>query len=95
MPCRHCGYEKANRPRGLCWVCHKDLDIRKQYPSSSKYSPVKDDEPTQEEVDATVAEQMECLPDWWDYETRMNRDYWGKAVPVDPELDCTTHEPCF
>lgn len=30
--CRHCQHKVANRPRGLCWSCFSDLDIRVLYP---------------------------------------------------------------
>jgi hypothetical protein len=37
MSCRHCGRERAARPRGLCWTCYQTLEIRRQYASLSKF----------------------------------------------------------
>lgn len=36
--CRHCGCQKASRPRGLCWRCFDVPGIRNLYPSTSKYA---------------------------------------------------------
>ncbi|MFO0806248.1 MAG: hypothetical protein U0791_24355 [Gemmataceae bacterium] len=33
----HCGRNVQCRPRGLCWPCHTDPDIRERYPPVSKY----------------------------------------------------------
>ncbi len=65
MICRHCHKELRNwRLRGLCWKCHKDLSIRKQYPSLSKYGRYHDEgEPTMDALDRMIAEQMPTLPD--------------------------------
>lgn len=35
--CRHCGRDKVNRPRGLCWACYYRDGVREQYPSESKF----------------------------------------------------------
>lgn len=32
MPCRNCGREPANRPRGLCMTCYYDRRIRERWP---------------------------------------------------------------
>ncbi len=74
MKCKHC-HKNSTRQRGLCWGCYKDRTIRDQYPSESKYNPKRfgfkaDHEPTEEELEATIAEQRQCLPAWWDEETR-------------------------
>ncbi len=64
--CRHCGEKLANRPRGLCRKCYFS-PARDLYPATSKYANkgYERHEPTEEEVEATVAEQMKCLPAWW------------------------------
>lgn len=36
--CRHCGRDKVNRPRGLCWVCFYTPGVRDLYPSTSKFA---------------------------------------------------------
>jgi hypothetical protein len=33
--CRHCRKRKRCRPRGLCFVCHSDAEIRDLYPAGS------------------------------------------------------------
>jgi hypothetical protein len=35
--CRHCGRDKVNRPRGLCWTCHRSPAVRSLYGPLSKY----------------------------------------------------------
>lgn len=36
--CKHCGRDKVNRPRGLCWVCYYTPGVRQLYPSTSMYA---------------------------------------------------------
>ena len=36
--CKHCGGPKANRPRGLCYWCYHDPEIRAEYPKQSTSS---------------------------------------------------------
>lgn len=35
--CRHCGHATCSRPRGLCWTCYYNPQIRDQYPTTSKF----------------------------------------------------------
>lgn len=37
--CRHCGGDKVNRPRGLCWSCYYTPGVKALYPSTSKHAP--------------------------------------------------------
>lgn len=37
-PCRHCEKWPINRPGGLCYRCHGQPDIRRQYVGKSKYA---------------------------------------------------------
>jgi len=30
--CQHCGRNKQNRPRGLCWTCYYIPGVRERYP---------------------------------------------------------------
>jgi hypothetical protein len=69
MQCRHCNRRKVHRPRGLCIVCYYTPEILALYPSTSKFAPGKP-EPTEAELDAMIATQMQCLPDWWGEESR-------------------------
>lgn len=72
MLCRHCQVKNANRPLGLCWTCYYKPGVRALYPSTSKYAPKRHGsahrEPTEAELDAIIAEQMKCLPAWWNKE---------------------------
>ncbi len=36
--CRHCGRDKVNRPRGLCWTCYYTPGVRDRYLSTSKFA---------------------------------------------------------
>lgn len=39
MICRHCGRDKVNRPRGLCWSCYYTPGVRALYGiEESKYT---------------------------------------------------------
>lgn len=70
--CRHCRRCAVNRPRGLCWTCYYTPGVKEQYPFTSRFAPksTADDyhEPTTEELDAMIAEQMKNLPPWWKHE---------------------------
>jgi hypothetical protein len=63
---------KCDRPinprstTGLCEECRRHNEYH---------------EPTQEEVDRCVAEQMQCLPSWWDKESR-KRKRKGKGIDI-------------
>ena len=37
MSCRHCGHKPPSRPRGLCWNCYYQPEIRDLYTATSKY----------------------------------------------------------
>jgi hypothetical protein len=66
MPCQHCQRPKLIRSRGLCYTCYDDPEIRVLYDLATKPC----HEPTQEEVDRIVAEQMALpIPEWWEQET--------------------------
>lgn len=43
MLCRHCGACPVSRPKGLCWGCYYTPEVRRLYPSTSKYAPKGDD----------------------------------------------------
>ena len=65
IKCRHCRKDALSIvARGLCWRCYNKKEIRSLYPKEFKYVPP-EPEPTKEEVERLVAEQMKCLPDWW------------------------------
>ncbi len=69
MICRHCHKNKVVRPRGLCCRCFYTPGVKEQYPITSKFGRyAMRQEPTEEELEATIAEQMKCLPKWWDKE---------------------------
>ena len=70
--CRNCGDpNRAARQRGLCWKCNADPVVRAKFPpdkrgrrTGQKYH----DDPTEEELDAIIAEQLRNLPPWWGQE---------------------------
>jgi hypothetical protein len=80
MACYHCRRaDKKTTWRGLCYTCYKDDKVRALYP---KYR-VSDYEPTQEELDQMIAEQLACKPSWWwkDWEKPDGED---NTVRVEP-----------
>lgn len=75
--CRHCSACVVSRPRGLCWHCWHDPAVRYLYPAGSanpataRYVPkifgglgreAVDGEPTMEELEAMIAEQLPTMP---------------------------------
>lgn len=71
--CKHCKRNGSIRARGLCSECYKNADIRSQYGRRRLESHGRG-EPTEEDVERIIAEQMALpLPWWWDLETRRMR----------------------
>lgn len=71
--CPHCKERKGRRGnRGLCEVCYDDRDVRAQYPDARKQNG-RECELTEAELEALIAEQMQCLPDWWERDAAMMR----------------------
>ena len=36
--CRHCGRSRvALKPRGLCWSCYENINVRRLYPKDDRY----------------------------------------------------------
>lgn len=62
MICRHCRKDRAPCHRGLCQECWRTPAIRATAPPS-KFAPK--GEPTEEELEQTIAEQLKRLPPWW------------------------------
>lgn len=71
--CRHCQRRFSCKPRGLCSTCFADMSIREQH------APLKERprEPTEAELETMIAEQMACLPAWWDKEARKGPEATG------------------
>jgi hypothetical protein len=72
--CRHCPRRRnAGGRRGLCLVCYRNPKIREQY---CRYAQG-EREPTETELDALIAQRMQCLPEWWyeEVEAEKNRNY--------------------
>lgn len=82
IACRHCGTKIATRPRRLCHACYADRSVRDLYRPESKYAPNLAPEPTEEELDRMIAEQMAALPDWWKDEAEMQRRHEPYSVPI-------------
>lgn len=83
--CKHCDrHVKRLIGRGLCTSCYQNKDVRALYPArggegqrkvrfATEAPPQKSRQPagpTEEELDALIAERMKNLPDWWDAETK-------------------------
>lgn len=91
--CLHCGpTHRALAARGLCWLCSQKPAVRRLYPrfaypkvrAKTPRSASYGREPSAEEVERIVAEQMkpENLPTWWIDEERKQ----GRGTdPPDPE----------
>lgn len=72
--CLHCRDPRLPvKCRGLCRICwsqHRDKYL-------SKNARPNDAEPTQEELDRMISEQMTCLPKWWHGENIRQKDnHW-------------------
>ena len=74
LPCVHCERISRRIRRGLCERCYKDHTIRAAHANLSCRR-----EPTAEEVERCIAEQMQCLPSWWwEHERRMIAGDWDQ-----------------
>ena len=70
MRCVHCKREvRRLQARNLCWPCYRNPTIRPFYgrirPKTGGAVNPPDVEPSEDEVERTIREQMENLPDWW------------------------------
>lgn len=63
IQCNGCGNIRFHHCRGLCRGCFGDPVIRAKFPPKNAGGICH--EPTEEEVEAIVAEQYNNLPDWW------------------------------
>lgn len=65
--CRHCNRVRRLVSRGLCWLCNEDPDIRARYCKLSSLEAYmeREDQTTEEELEAMIAEQMAKLPAWF------------------------------
>jgi hypothetical protein len=68
--CLHCERERYIQGRGLCGTCHGKPEVRDRY-APSHHGRIGDwSEPTAEELDRMIAEQLTDLPAWWHAEER-------------------------
>ena len=83
MKCVHCGKDRCVYGRGLCGRCYYTPGLRERYPylprprSAAAEKQAREPQPlrfeaemTADEVERMVAEQMECLPDWFHRDMR-------------------------
>lgn len=56
VKCLHCGKRAVNRPRGLCWPCYYDPEIRYLYPAYRGRND--DDDDSDSSYDRKFAEQL-------------------------------------
>lgn len=75
--CTGCIYQ--TRSRRLCVECDKPINPRS---TTGRCYDCRFHEPTQEEVDQCVAEQMQCLPSWWDNESRQQAKENKKDIVI-------------
>jgi hypothetical protein len=68
MTCVHCHKNRRIIARGLCRSCFRRQDVRDLYPAQGKHSLPEDDDPSEEQLQATITEQGKCLPKWWNDE---------------------------
>ena len=66
--CRHCGLKPICRPRQLCWKCFYTLSVRALYRAKVNDKTDRDryevnDDPTEEELEQMIAEQLPTMPD--------------------------------
>jgi hypothetical protein len=85
--CKHCNkLDIYLQGRGLCQTCHKNPEIKSQYPcltGRSNEETARDHEPeSEEELEALIAHQLANLPDWWDeVEKRQLREHHQASEP--------------
>ena len=61
--CVHCGRGRGTRPRDLCSKCFNDLTVRECYKTRDGRRPSnKNNEPTAEEIEVMIAEQLPTMP---------------------------------
>ncbi len=62
--CKECGLRGGNCGRGLCIVCHRDPAILVRYANKNAAASkaIGDGEPTEEELDAMIAERYPTMP---------------------------------
>lgn len=76
--CVHCGAllcARSPAPRRLCWPCHHEPGVRDRYPvlrtgpkrpgDAPAYAPARGREPTEEDLEATIREQLADPPAWF------------------------------
>ena len=73
--CVHCAKpSRALKRCLLCVTCYGKREVRKMYVEFVERDL---NEPTWEQLEQIIAEQMQCLPDWW----------WGEFARVERELE--------
>lgn len=80
--CRHCR-ARSEYSRHLCKTCFRDPAVRGLYPADTRkgmrFGGVGTREPSAEEVERIVAEQLQCLPWWWGEEAAKQSEHEGAA----------------
>jgi hypothetical protein len=82
LRCRNCDKDKRLYARGLCRHCYTDPDVRNSCDvlTPGMFEGQHTTEPTEEELDQLIAEQMQNLPPWWREDAQCARQSW--RVPV-------------
>lgn len=64
MPCRHCQRNVVDYSRGLCKKCFQNVGLRNRYPAGGRgsRSPAWEHEPSAEELEILIAQQLPTMP---------------------------------
>ena len=93
VACARCGIARKIQRNGVCCACIKRGNLDVPY---TEFDP----EPTQEELDRTIAEQSAKLPRWWENSVALakkeprspsirvirTKDFGGKIIKRKPDL---------
>lgn len=60
--CRHCGLKTGHRPGVLCVDCYAAPEIKSQYTRRKYQRHDNEPEPTMEELEVMIAEQLPTMP---------------------------------
>ncbi len=68
MRCLFCDSTVLRTKKGLCVRCYRDKGIRLLEKATEE-----EDEPTEDEIERMIEEQMKVLPVWWEDDVRKQR----------------------
>ena len=71
--CLHCGLTRRLKGRSLCPSCYQRPGVKEQYQLVKKSYRPKGYEPTEEELNVMIAEQLQRKPRWYVEEEERRR----------------------